>query len=239
MKHGRTTIQYPNHNYGSVREIWRSCFFRRYHDKFLSGRTEKNLWGWARDTVQCSKCSYVFEAQSAHRWPTDEELAQQATCTEPVTLTLECKDGCGAAKEVTIPPAGHQTGSSWDSTAAGHRAYCTRCEQPVGDLLPHSWLYASHELYCPTCYYTHSEGCTGELTGTPNADGATHTISCSGCTQIYVTEDHDTLGANGSCSACGYAPQPVEPVDPPVGPTEPIPTEPETPTDQEGETTDE
>ena len=39
-------------------------------------------------TVQCSKCSYVFEAQSAHRWPTDEELAQQATRTEPVTLTL-------------------------------------------------------------------------------------------------------------------------------------------------------
>ena len=44
-------------------------------------------------TVQCSKCSYVFEAQSAHRWPTDEELAQQATCTEPVTLTLECTEG--------------------------------------------------------------------------------------------------------------------------------------------------
>lgn len=49
LKHGRTTIQYPNHNYGSVREIWRSCFFRRYHDKFLSGRTEKDLWRWARD----------------------------------------------------------------------------------------------------------------------------------------------------------------------------------------------
>ena len=37
------------YNYGSVREIWRSYFFRRYHDKFLSGRTEKDLWRWARD----------------------------------------------------------------------------------------------------------------------------------------------------------------------------------------------
>lgn len=41
--------RYLKHNYGSVREIWRSCFFRRYHDKFLSGRTEKDLWRWARD----------------------------------------------------------------------------------------------------------------------------------------------------------------------------------------------
>ena len=45
----RRNSGYPNHNYGSVREIWRSCFFRRYHDKFLSGRTEKDLWRWARD----------------------------------------------------------------------------------------------------------------------------------------------------------------------------------------------
>ena len=91
-----------------------------------------------------------------------EELAQQATCTEPVTLTLECKDGCGAKKDVTIPPAGHQTGTEHVPFGAeGHRVKCTRCGQLVGDLLPHSWVYASHELYCPTCYYTHSEGCTG------------------------------------------------------------------------------
>lgn len=191
-------------------------------------------------TIKCTKCPYVFEQQAAHRWLTDEELAQQATCTDPVTLTIECKDGCGAAKEVTIPPAGHQTGSSWDSTAAGHRAYCTRCEQPVGDLLPHSWVYASHELYCPTCYYTHSEGCTGELTGTPNADGATHTIFCPICGVSANGGAHDQNGEGGSCSVCGYTPQPIDPpIDPtvPVDPTEP--TEPETPTDQEGEHTDE
>ena len=192
-------------------------------------------------TIKCTKCPYVFEAQSAHRWPTDEELAQQATCTEPVTLTLECKDGCGAKKDVTIPPAGHQTGAEHVPFGAeGHRVKCTRCGQLVGDLLPHSWVYASHELYCPTCYYTHSEGCTGELTGTPNADGATHTIFCPICGVSANGGAHDQNVEGGTCSVCGYAPEPVGPVNPPVGPTEPAkPTDPETPTDQEGETTDE
>lgn len=199
-------------------------------------------------TVKCSKCSYVFEAQSAHRWPTDEELAQQATCTEPVTLTLECKDGCGAKKDVTIPPAGHQTGVEHVPFGAeGHRVKCTRCGQLVGDLLPHSWVYASHELYCPTCYYTHSEGCTGELTGTPNADGATHTIFCPICGVSANGGVHDQNGENGTCSVCGFASHPVEPIDPPVDPIDPSepvdptkPTEPETPTDsEEGEKQDE
>lgn len=167
-------------------------------------------------TVKCSKCPYVFEPQSPHRWPTDEELAQKATCTESVTLTLECKDGCGAAKEVTIPPAGHQTGSSWDSTAAGHRAYCTRCEQPVGDYTPHNWVYDSqyHELYCSVCAYTHGEypdGCPGELTGTPNADGATHTISCPLCGASANGGPHDQNGENGACSVCGYTSEPEIP----------------------------
>lgn len=198
-------------------------------------------------TIKCTKCPYVFEQQAAHRWLTDEELAQKATCTDPVTLTIECKDGCGAAKDVTIPPAGHQTGSSWDSTAAGHRAYCTRCEQPVGDLLPHSWVYASHELYCPTCYYTHSEGCTGELTGTPNADGATHTIFCPICGVSANGGAHDQNGESGTCSVCGFASHPVEPIDPPVDPIDPSepvdptkPTDPITPTEpEEGEKQDE
>ena len=199
-------------------------------------------------TVKCSKCSYVFEAQSAHRWPTDEELAQKATCTDPVTLTIECKDGCGAAKEVTIPPAGHQTGVEHVHFGAeGHRVKCTRCGQLVGDLLPHSWVYASHELYCPTCYYTHSEGCTGELTGTPNADGATHTIFCPICGVSANGGVHDQNGENGACSVCGFASHPVEPIDPPVDPIDPSepvdptkPTEPETPTDsEEGENQDE
>ena len=201
-------------------------------------------------TIKCTKCPYVFEQQAAHRWPTDEELAQQATCTEPVTLTLECKDGCGAKKEVTIPPAGHQTSEQAEHVsfgAEGHRVKCTRCGQLVGDLTPHSWVYASHELYCPTCYYTHSEGCTGELTGTPNADGATHTIFCPICGVSANGGVHDQNGESGTCSVCGFASHPVEPIDPPVDPIDPSepvdptkPTEPETPTDsEEGEKQDE
>ena len=131
--------------------------------------------------------------------------------------------------------------------AEGHRVKCTRCGQLVGDLLPHSWVYASHELYCPACYYIHSEGCTGELTGTPNADGATHTIFCPICGVSANGGAHDQNGEGGTCSVCGFASHPVEPIDPPVDPIDPSepvdptkPTEPETPTDsEEGEKQDE
>ena len=60
MKHGRTTIQYPNHNYGSVREIWRSCFFRRYHDKFFLEELRK-IYGDGRvihDPQFVGECCY-------------------------------------------------------------------------------------------------------------------------------------------------------------------------------------
>ena len=186
-------------------------------------------------TAVCSDCGYTAEPE-AHRWG---DAVSTATCTEGGTETRTCLI-CGYVDTHEVGPKGHSTQGSWESNAGGHWQKCRVCGLEIeGSFASHSWTRGSgpQDWYCSTCWYEHSDG---TVTATDNHDGATHTISCSGCTQIYVTENHDTLGANGSCSACGYAPQPVEPVDPPVGPTEPTPTEPETPTDsEEGEKQDE
>ena len=187
-------------------------------------------------TAVCSDCGYTAEPE-AHRWG---DAVSTATCTEPGTETRTCLI-CGYVDTHEVGPKGHSTQGSWESNASGHWQKCRVCGLEIeGSFASHSWTRGSgpQDWYCSTCWYEHSDG---TVTATDNHDGATHTISCSGCTQIYVTENHDTLGANGSCSACGYAPQPVEPVDPPVGPTEPTePTGPTTPTDpEEGDNQDE
>ena len=201
-------------------------------------------------TAVCTVCGYTAEPEE-HRWG---DAVSTATCTEPGTETRTCLI-CGYVDTHDVGPKGHSTQGSWESNASGHWQKCRVCHQEIeGTFASHSWTRGSNlqDWYCSVCWYDHEDG---RISATDNRDGATHTISCSGCTQIGGVENHDTLGENGSCSACGYvphdcatqghvyengfciycnAPQPVEPTEP----TEP--TEPETPTDpEEGDNQDE
>ena len=193
-------------------------------------------------TAVCSVCGYAAEPE-AHRW--DDTAVSTATCTEGGTETRTCLI-CGYADTREVGPKGHSAQGTLESDKDGHWQKCRVCGEQIGETLPHSWKRGSdlQDWYCSVCWYEHSDG---KVDATPNPDGQTHTISCSGCQQISLIEPHDTLGEGGSCSVCRYVPSvdpvdpPVGPVDPPVGPTEPVdPTEPTVPTDQEeGENTDE
>lgn len=206
----------------------------------LFGTAEPHTLTYTSDaethTGVCSVCGYTAEPE-AHRWG---EAVSTATCTEGGTETRTCLI-CGYVDTHDVGPKGHSAQGSWESNASGHWQKCRVCGLEIeGTFASHSWTRGSdlQDWYCSVCWYDHKDG---TVSATDNHDGRTHTISCSGCSQIYIVEDHDTLGEGGSCSVCGYVPKPVEPpIDPskPVDPTKP--TEPETPTGQkEGENTDE
>ena len=186
-------------------------------------------------TVKCKNCG--LEESVPHSWQ-EVSGSNTATCTEPGEKTLHCAD-CGAEKKESSEPLGHQVHEWRMHGTETHYHFCQLCQQNVDEGM-HSYIGDGQYYQCTVCGNWHDAVCTGTITATDNHDGMTHTISCSGCTLIHGTESHDTLGENGSCSVCGYPPQPIDPpIDPtvPVDPTEP--TEPETPTDQEGEHTDE
>ena len=190
-------------------------------------------------TAVCSDCGYTAEPE-AHRWG---DAVSTATCTEPGTETRTCLI-CGYIDTHEVGPKGHSTQSSWESNASGHWQQCRVCGLEIeGTLEQHRYSRYGAEWYCDVCDFEHSRACGGEVKAT-QLDETSHQWACSGCSLIHGTEPHDTLGENGSCSVCGYTPQPIDPpIDPtvPVGPTEPTkPTEPETPTDSEkGEKQDE
>ena len=193
-------------------------------------------------TAVCGVCGYTAEPE-AHRW--DDTVVSTATCTEGGTETRTCLI-CGYVDTQPVGPKGHVAQDSLECDGEGHWEKCRVCGEKIGETLPHSWKRGGslQEWYCSVCWYEHSDG---KVDASPNPDGQTHTIACSGCRQISFIEPHDTLGEGGTCSVCGYLPpvDPVDPVDPPVdqpvGPAEPVdPTEPTIPTDQEeGEHTDE
>ena len=193
-------------------------------------------------TAVCGVCGYTAEPE-AHRW--DDTVVSTATCTEGGTETRTCLI-CGYVDTQPVGPKGHAAQDSLECDGEGHWEKCRVCGEKIGETLPHSWKRGGslQEWYCSVCWYEHSDG---KVDATPNPDGQTHTIACSGCRQISFIEPHDTLGEGGTCSVCGYLPpvDPVDPVDPPVdqpvGPAEPVdPTEPTIPTDQEeGEHADE
>lgn len=154
-------------------------------------------------TAVCSDCGYTAEPE-AHRWG---DAVSTATCTDPGTETRTCLV-CGYVDTHDVGPKGHSTQGSWESNASGHWQKCRVCHQEIeGTFASHSWTRGSdlQDWYCSVCWSDHEDG---KISATDNQDGLTHTISCSGCTQIGGIENHDTLGADGSCSACGYTKAP-------------------------------
>ena len=196
--------------------------------------------------AKCKNCG--LEESIPHSWQ-EVTGSNTATCTEPGEKTLRCAD-CSAEKKEASEPLGHQT-HEWrmDGTET-HYHFCQRCQQNV-DKGTHSYVGDGQYYQCTVCGNWHDVVCTGTITVTANPDGLTHTISCSGCSQIHSTESHDALGENGSCSVCGYTqtPEPPEHDCATQGHvyenglciycSAPQPTDPTTPTDPEGETTDE
>ena len=194
-------------------------------------------------TAKCKKCGR--EEPLPHTWQ-EVSGSNTATCTESGEKTLRCTD-CGAEKKEASEPLGHQVHEWLMDSAETHYHFCQRCQQRV-DEGTHSYIGDGQYYQCTVCGNWHDVVCTGEVRATP-LDETSHQWSCTGCSLIHGTENHDMLGVNGSCSVCGFTPPPVEPVDPPdpvepVEPTEPVdptkPTEPQTPSEsEEGEHTDE
>ena len=199
--------------------------------------------------AKCKNCG--LEESVLHSWQ-EVTGSNTATCTEPGEKTLRCAD-CSAEKKEASEPLGHQT-HEWrmDGTET-HYHFCQRCQQNV-DKGTHSYVGDGQYYQCTVCGNWHDVVCTGTITVTANPDGLTHTISCSGCSQIHSTESHDALGENGSCSVCGYTqtPEPPEHDCATQGhvyenglciycnaPKPSESTEPTTPTEPEGEHTDE
>ncbi|MDE5575846.1 MAG: hypothetical protein K2J11_00470 [Oscillospiraceae bacterium] len=78
---------------------------------------------------------------------------------------------------------------------------------------------SKHEEYCVKCNSKQSEHDREASDGFVSKNEKGHTVKCKHCDLTWVVS-HDTDGADGACSVCGYKPEPVEPK--PVEPAVPV-----------------
>ena len=105
---------------------------------------------------------------------------------------------------------GEFTWNNGATTDSGHELSCNGCGISVTE--GHQFNEAGA---CTICEYTKvpdipEHVCADYIQNAIANDDHTHTGTCSVCSKA-VTRDHDTLGADGSCSVCGHTSAPENP----------------------------
>lgn len=123
---------------------------------------------------------------------TDTYLKSVATCTEPAAYYYSCT--CGAAGTKTFG-VGAALGHTGGTATCAAKAVCTRCNQPYGEKLPHTYdrqvtanAYLKHAATCTekAVYY---KSCTCGAIGTETFTAGTalgHTGGAATCTARAV-----------------------------------------------------
>ena len=170
-------------------------------------------------TITCEHQCGFEETGVAHVLEEDptQNSAQKPTCESGGVLRYVCKYCKATVDEEHPQPLGHDFGQPemWysDSTKhyTEHYQICTRCGQEV-HRGQHQYVKGEFDWACSICGMMHVSACMGSgfRWDQQDSDADGHTLVCATC-GLSVKEGHDTLGANGSCSVCGYTKAPEIP----------------------------